>query len=98
MARRPLPWLVLAACLLATACAPGARYTLRVEAYSYAAPEGKTFAVLPGVMDTRPNAPEFAAVAEPIARLLTDKGYVRAQDVDHRNIQSHGGPKGYISC
>lgn len=86
MARRLTPWLALAACLLATACGPGARYTMRVEAYSYIPPEGKSFVILPGVMNTRAGSPEFTAVAEPIAKLLVDKGYVRVQEVDHADI------------
>jgi len=58
------------------------RYKMHLEAHAESVDYGRSYVILPGIMETKADDPQFKAVAEALDRLLLAKGYTRAQGVD----------------
>lgn len=57
---------------------PGTKYVMHLSSFSEKTEHGKSFVIVPGVMDARAEDPGFKAVANELAKAVEAKGYTRA--------------------
>ena len=69
----------------------GEGYTMHLDAYTEHLAHGKSYVVLPGVMDAKAGDPKFMAAAEGLTQALAGKGYVKAPDMDHADLALYLG-------
>ncbi|WP_243310772.1 DUF4136 domain-containing protein [Fundidesulfovibrio agrisoli] len=62
------------------------KYTMRLEADAEKVDFGKSYVILPGIMETRAEDPQFKAVAAALDKMLQAKGYTRATGVDAADL------------
>ncbi|MFP5239236.1 MAG: hypothetical protein ACLGQW_05330 [Acidobacteriota bacterium] len=80
--RRILAPLAAVLCVAVLAGCGSSKYTMRLEANAEKVEYGRSYVILPGIMETRAEDPQFRLVAAALDRLLQAKGYARASGVD----------------
>ena len=62
------------------------KYTMRLEANAEKVDFGRSYVILPGIMETRAEDPQFKAVAVALDRLLQSRGYTKAPGVEAADL------------
>ncbi|WP_243438361.1 hypothetical protein [Fundidesulfovibrio soli] len=84
--RRILAPLAAVLCAALLAGCGSSKYTMRLEANAERVEYGRSYVILPGIMETRAEDPKFRLVAAALDSLLLARGYTKASGVDTADL------------